>query len=169
MTMDNPASAPQGALARKRKFLCVVDASDECGAAVHFAARRASKTGGHVALLFVVTPEEYQHWSAVKDIMREESREEAQDVLQKFADKVQEVTGRPAELIIREGKIKEQINALIHEDREIGVLVLGAATSKEGPGPLVATLAGRDQSSRFPIPVTVVPGDLSDEEIDALA
>ncbi|TNE37068.1 MAG: universal stress protein [Alphaproteobacteria bacterium] len=169
MTASTSAPAPERAPVRKRKFLCVVDASDECAAAVHFAARRAANTGGHVALLFVVEPEEYQHWSAVKDIMLEESREEAQDVLTKFADKVQQVTGGPAELIIREGKIREQINALVSEDREIGVLVLGAATGKDGPGPLVSALAGRDQAGRFPLPVTVVPGNLSDEEIDALA
>ncbi|TNE59364.1 MAG: universal stress protein [Alphaproteobacteria bacterium] len=169
MTTPPTSPTPEGAALRKRKFLCVVDSSDECAAAVHFAARRAANTGGHVALLFVVEPEEYQHWSAVKDIMREESHEEAQDVLKKFADKIQQVTGGPAELIIREGKIREQINALVSEDREIGVLVLGAATGKEGPGPLVSTLAGRDQAGRFPIPVTVVPGNLTDEEIDALA
>lgn len=168
MTIDAPEKPAETKVTSKRKFLCVVDSSDECSAAVHFAARRACRSGGHVALLFVIEPEEFQHWARVKDIMLEEARDEAQEVLQKLATNVQEVAGQAAELIIREGKIKEQIHAVIDEDKEIGVLVLGAATGKEGPGPLVSSLAGRDQSSRFPIPVTVVPGHLSADEIDDL-
>jgi nucleotide-binding universal stress UspA family protein len=168
MSSDDTQSLMENPAKTRRKFLCVVDASSECSAAVHFAARRASQSGGRVALLFVIEPEEFQHWAAVKDIMLEEARTEAEEVLQRQAVKVKEVAGEAAELVIREGKIQEQIHQLIVEDKSVGVLVLGAATGKDGPGPLVSTLAGRDHSSRFPIPVTVVPGDLTTDEIDAL-
>ncbi len=47
------------------------------------------------------------------------------------------------------------------------MLVLAAGTGAEGPGPLVSTLAGRGAGS-FPIPITIVPGHLSDAEIDAM-
>lgn len=151
-----------------RKFLCVVDASPECALAVHFAARRAKHSGGGVTLLFVIEPGEFQHWASVKDIMLEEAREEAQEVLQKQAGHVQDVAGAPAEVVIREGKIREQIIELVNEDQDIRVLVLGASTGKEGPGPLVSSLSGHHINS-FPVPVTVVPGHLTFEEIDALA
>jgi len=154
--------------APKRKFLCVVDGSPECAAAVHFAARRAKHTGGRVALLFVIEPGDFQHWAAVKAIMREEARDEAEEVLKGLATQVMDLSDDPAELVIREGELKAQILALIDEDRAIGVLVLGAASGKDGPGPLVSSLASRDQTSPFPIPVTVVPGHLTPEDIDSL-
>lgn len=154
---------------RPRKFVCVVDSSPECAVAVQFASRRAKHSGGRVLLLFVIEPGDFEHWASVKDIMREEAREEAEDVLRLQAARVEEVSLAPAELAIREGKLQEEIRALIEEDPSIGVLVLGSAIGKEGPGPLVSLLAGRDPSHRFPIPVTVVPGHLTDEEINALA
>lgn len=155
-------------LTARRKFLCVVDASPECNIAVYYAGRRAKHLGGAVSLLYVIEPEDFQHWAAVKDIMRREAREEAEEVLKTFSDRVQEVTGRPAELVIREGKIREEIIAQIGEDKSIAILVLGAAAGKDGPGPLVSSLAGRDQTSQFPIPVIVVPGNLSGDDINAV-
>ncbi len=152
----------------RRKFLCVVDASPECATATQFAALRAKNTGGRVSLLYVIQPSDFQHWASVKDIMREEAREEAEEILKAHAKRVHEVSGGTAECIIREGKIQEQILEVINEDHDIRILVLGAASGNEGPGPLVSTLAGRDLSSRFPIPVLVVPGNLTSEEIEAL-
>ena len=72
-----------------------------------------------------------------------------------------------SEVVIREGKPAEEIHKLIEEDQDIAILVLAAGASKEGPGPLVASIAGK--GAAFPIPVTVVPQNLSDEEIDSLA
>ncbi len=166
-----PSKAPKTAKPgdRPRKFVCVVDSSPECAVAVQFASRRAKHSGGRVLLLFVIEPGDFEHWASVKDIMRKEAREEAEDVLRLQAARVEEVSQASAELIIREGKIQEEIRTLIEEDPSIGVLVLGSAIGKEGPGPLVSLLAGRDPIHRFPIPVTVVPGHLTDEEINALA
>ena len=45
--------------------------------------------------------------------------------------------------------------------------MLAAGIGSEGPGPLVATI-GRTAGD-FPIPVAIVPGHLTDEEIDALS
>jgi len=44
--------------------------------------------------------------------------------------------------------------------------VLASGSAKDGPGPLVASIAGR--GAAFPIPVTVIPDALSDTDIDAL-
>lgn len=179
MNTDDPilaeAEAPKDApkeggvpLTERRKFLCVVDASPECNVAVYYAGRRAKHLDGAVSLLYVIEPSDFEHWASVKDIMRQEARDEAEEVLKGFSDRVQEVTGRPAELVIREGKIREEIFAQIAEDPTIAILVLGAASGKDGPGPLVSSLAGRDQTSQFPIPVIVVPGTLSGDDIKAV-
>ena len=69
--------------------------------------------------------------------------------------------------MIREGDPTEQILDVIDQDADIAMLVLAANPGPEGPGPLITMMAGAAGS--FPIPVTIVPGDLSDEEIDALS
>ena len=58
------------------------------------------------------------------------------------------------------------LRLVIEEDRDIAILVLAAGSTKDGPGPLVSMIAGR--AAAFPIPVTVLPDSLTDEEIDAL-
>ncbi len=168
LTEDRTSAEAEVPLAERRKFLCVVDASPECNVAVYYAGRRAKHLGGAVSLLYVIEPGDFEHWAAVKDIMRQEARDEAEVILKTFSDRVQDVTGHPAELVIREGKIREEIIAQIEEDKSIAILVLGAAAGKDGPGPLVSSLAGRDQTSQFPIPVIVVPGTLSGDDINAV-
>lgn len=149
-----------------RKFLVVVDKTAECKVALRFAARRAEHTRGRVTLLCVVQPGDFQHWAGVASIMRDEAHQEAESLLHNAARVVNELTGVIPELVVREGRVQEEIMGLIGEDPDISILVLGAATSKEGPGPLVSRLAG---PSAYPIPVTIVPGGLSEDQIDALA
>lgn len=150
-----------------RIFLVVVDATEEMDVALRFACRRASNTGGRVALLYVLEPADFQHWMAVEEKMREERREEAERVLNDLGAAVNALTGRMAILYLREGKTSDLIAELIEEEPDISILVLGAGTGKKGPGPLVSSLAGK-LSGKFPIPITVVPGNLTLEQIDAL-
>lgn len=152
----------------KRKFLVVVDDTPECLIALSYAARRAQHTGGGVVLLFVVEPEAPQGFPGVEDIMREEAREKAQASLSKFAARARDLANMDAEMVIREGKPAEQIRQLIESDEDVAVLVLAAGESSEGPGPLVTAIAGRGAGS-FPVPITIVPGTLTDEQIEAIA
>jgi nucleotide-binding universal stress UspA family protein len=149
-----------------RKFLVLVDESPECMNAIRFAARRAQKTGGGLQMLFILRPEEFQHWIGVGDIMRHEAREAAEARFHEVAAPVQENVGITPEFVIREGEPEEEVLAQIREDPEIGVLVLGAAT-EGGPGPLVSELVGK-LAGKMPVPVTVVPGGLSRDEVIAL-
>lgn len=150
----------------KRKFLAVVDGTPECGKAVLYAGRRAQKTGGALILLFVIPPGDFQHWIGVEEIMRAEAREEAEKSLDKMALFARSSANIHPELAIREGITREEVHSLIEEDPDIGLLVLAAGEGKEGPGPLVSSVAGR--GAAFPIPVVVVPSSLSDEEIEAV-
>jgi len=152
-----------------RTFLCVVDQSEELAQALRFACRRAMRSDGRVALLYVIEPAEFQHWMVVGDLMQEERRAEAEEMLQVVASVVQKRTGTTPVLYIREGKIAEELINLIDEEKKnISVLVLGAATGPEGPGPLVTTLVEK-MAGRLHIPITIVPGNMSDEEIDAIS
>jgi hypothetical protein len=100
--------------------------------------------------------------------MRAEARDEVEKRIDHYAARARNLAGIDAERVIKEGSKSEEIQKLIEEDSDIGVLVLAAGTSNEGPGPLVSSLA----SSRFvtfTVPITIVPGQLTDEELDALA
>jgi nucleotide-binding universal stress UspA family protein len=161
--MNSPSS-----LLRRRKFLVVVDKTPEHRVAVRFAARRAQHTNGVVSLLAVVPSPDKQQWSSIQALMSDEAYEEAQSILHLAASDLYEVCGRLPELVIREGKKRDVVMELIKQDPDISILVLAAGTAREGPGPLVAAVAG-DPKFAYPIPVTIVPGGLSDAEIDALA
>lgn len=151
----------------RRKFLVVVDSTPECRVALRFASRRAQHTGGIVTLVCVVPPADFQQWAGVERAMREEAYQEGEKALHDAAKVVNDIVGGMPELVIREGRTTEEVRKLIQEDPAISVLVLAAGTSKEGPGPLVSQIAG-PASAGYSIPVTVVPGNLSDEAIDAL-
>ncbi|WP_298679516.1 universal stress protein [uncultured Lentibacter sp.] len=149
-----------------RKFLVVLDDSRECLNAMRFAAMRAAKTGGGVEILAVIPPEEFNHWIGVGDIMREEARERIHAHFEVFAKWMRDRQGVDPELVIREGEPISEILAQVREDGEIGVLVLGASPDKKGPGPLVTQLARAAGS--LEIPITIVPGELSKERLEAI-
>ena len=150
------------------KFMVVVDKTPECARAVHFASRRAARTGASMVMLAVVDPPDNFEWIGVGEAMVEEAREEAEKWIEAAAREARSAAGVEPEQMIRVGERAEEIIRLIREDEDISFLVLAAGNSKDGPGPLVTTLAGRAVST-FPVPIVIVPGGLTDEEIDALA
>ncbi|HYE00165.1 MAG TPA: universal stress protein [Alphaproteobacteria bacterium] len=165
--MSEPNVGPTPPTVLERVFLVVLDASEELSLALRYACRRAYRTGGRVALLYVIEPSDLQSWMAVEDIVRAEQEEEAQEVVKKYATQVQETTGQMPVVFIREGKRQEELLKLIDEEPRISVLVLGANTGTEGPGPLVQLVVGK-MAGRLRVPVTVVPGGLTEAQVDAL-
>jgi nucleotide-binding universal stress UspA family protein len=166
----SPGSTPQAEPPKPsgRIFLVVIDNSPELRVAMRYACRRANRTGGRVALLHVVDDEDFRQFIGVSDVMREESRQEAETLVQKMASEVQKLSGAMPVLYLREGNRRDELLKLIAEEPTISILVLGASTNPKGPGPLVAALTGKFVS-RLRIPVTIVPGNLSDEDIESLA
>ncbi len=149
-----------------RKFLVVLDDSRECLNAMRFAAMRAAHTGGGVTILSVIPPDEFNHWIGVGEMMREEARERIQVHYEVFAKWMRDRQNVSPELVIREGDALPEIMSQIEDDPEIGVLVLGAGTDRKGPGPLVSQLSR--SAGSLPIPVTIVPGDISKERLEAI-
>lgn len=149
-----------------RKFLVVLDDSKECLNAMRFAAMRAAKTGGGVEVLSIIPPEEFNHWIGVGDLMRAEAKERIEVHFEVFAKWMRDRQGVNPSLVIREGEVVPEILAQISEDPEIGILVLGASTDKKGPGPIVTQLS--KNAGSLPISITVVPGDLSKERLEAI-
>ena len=154
-----------------RKFLVVADGSPEYQVALKFACRRAHSTSGHVAILRVIEPAVFEHWSGVREEIERQQRDEAEAVLRESAEFVQAETGYPPEyLIVNAESVRAALRQVIGADPDIKILVLAAAVEGRGPGPLVAALAkeGVKWGDRK-VPVTLVPGDLTDAEIADLA
>ncbi|HLG84113.1 MAG TPA: universal stress protein [Bradyrhizobium sp.] len=152
----------------KPKCLVVVDATTEWDRAVYYASRWARRVGGGVVMLHVIeTEEQSQQWLAVADIMRAEAYENANAALDRAAGRAHAIGTITPERVIREGDATEQILDLIEQDVDIAMLVLSASPGAEGPGPLTTMLA--KAVGTFPVPLVIVPGDLGDDDLDALS
>lgn len=151
-----------------RTFLVVVDDSEEMNVALHFACLRARNTGGRVALLHVQEPAEFQHWLGVGELMQQERRDEAEALVRRLGADAEKISGSPPKTHIREGDRREELFALLAEDPSISVVVLGASTGGEGPGPIISYILGKG-ANRIRTPFTIVPGSLSIEEVSHLA
>src|SRR5690606_10751272 len=153
-----------------RKFLVVVDDSPELGAALAYASRRARSTGGHVVLLRALPGRSGEPWSGVRDEIRRQPPAGAESLLTRLGENVAETSGAPPVYLIEEGDPQAAIRKAVGDDPDIKILILAAGANGRGPGPLIsavlkqgATFTGRK------LPVTIVPGELTDEEIQDLA
>ncbi|MEP2030845.1 MAG: universal stress protein [Paracoccaceae bacterium] len=149
-----------------RKFLVVLDDSRECLNAMRFAAMRSAHTGGGVQILSVIPPDEFNHWIGVGEVMRQEARERIHAHFEVFAKWMRDKQGIDPQLVIREGHPIDEIIAQVADDSEVGVLVLGASADNKGPGPIITALM--KNAGALPIPITIVPGDLSKEKLEAI-
>ncbi|MBK1969217.1 universal stress protein [Brevundimonas sp. 3P9-tot-E] len=153
-----------------RKFLVVVDDTPELDAALAYAARRARSTGGHVVLLRALVGGSDEHWSGVRDEIRRQQREEAEALLARLGEKVAETSGAPPVYLIEEGDPQAAIRKAVSDDPDIKILILAAGANGRGPGPLISAVLkhGAGFTGRK-LPVTIVPGELTEEEIQDLA
>lgn len=150
------------------KYLVIADDSPECPVALQYASLRARATGSGLVMLSVVEPATYQHWVSVGEAMRAEAHEAAAALCARYAAEIAGDSGVEAEILIREGEMRPELRRVLAEDRDIKLMVLAAGVGRDGPGPLVASLAKGGLGGRA-IPVLVVPGDLGRDDVRALA
>jgi nucleotide-binding universal stress UspA family protein len=151
-----------------RVFLVVIDDTAEMRLALRYAANRARHVGGRVVLLHVFEPIERQHWGAMESLMREERQADAEQLTQRIAAETALLTGVAPVVHIREGETRDELLALIDEDPSISILILAGAVGDGGPGPLVQALSSR-YLAKLRIPVTLIPGSLTEAAVDALS
>ena len=152
----------------KPKCLVIVDDTAEWDRAVYYAARWAMRVGGGVVMLRVIeTEEQNQQWLGVAEVMRAEAYEAANEALDRASGRANGIAAITPERVIREGDPTAQILEVIDQDVDISMLVLAANPGPEGPGPLVSMMA--QVAGSFPIPIVIVPGDLTDAAIDGLS
>ena len=154
-----------------RKFLVVVDDSPEFSAALRYASRRARSTGGRVALLHVIPAAASDaHWAGVREEIERQTRLDAEALLNLWAAEAAERSGATPLLLIERGDSQDAIRKVVGEDPEIKILVLAAGSGGRGPGPLVSAVV--KQGAAFTgrkLPVTIVPGELTETDIEDLA
>ena len=148
-------------------FLVVVDDSEEMHQALQFACGRAKAVGGRVALMCCTAPSKFEYWAGVGELMRQEARQAAEEKMTIHAQYAQGLTGEIPVLHVREGDTSAELLLLIDEDPTISLLVLGADTKSETAGPLINFFMSRG-ASLCRVPITIVPGNLSDDQLDAL-
>ncbi len=158
------AEAPPPAAGRI--FLVVIDDTEEFKPALDYACLRARRSHGQVAMLYVIAPVEFEHFMFVGDVMREDRRKAAEALVHGHADRVLELSGKPPLTFFREGDRREELLKFLEEET-VHVLVLGANPGKGGPGPLISSLMGKDLR-RVHVPMAIIPGSLSAEEIRTL-
>ena len=100
--------------------------------------------------------------------MRFEAKERIKEHFKIFSSVIEKEEGITPELVIREGDKVTEVLAQVKDDPEVGIIVLGAGVSSDGPGPLVTQLVAR-QGGSLPVPVTIVPGSMTKESIVAVS
>jgi nucleotide-binding universal stress UspA family protein len=160
-------AAPQPP-APERVFLVVIDESPELRVAIRYACRRAFRSNGRVAMVHVMEPTGFRDWIGVDQLMKDEARQQAEATMQKMATEVNKLSGKMPMLYFREGERRDELLSLIQEEPGISILVLAASTGPKGPGPLVSALTGK-YVSKMRVPVTIVPGNLTPEDIEHVA
>ena len=150
-----------------RTYLVVIDDSPEAEIALRFAARRASRTGGSVEILSLIEPQEFIAFGGVQATIEEEARLHAEGLVAAAAGTLLEESGLRPAITVRSGEGPRVIRELIAANGDIAALVLGAAASG-APGPLVAHFAGAEAGT-LPVPLMIIPGSLTAEQIDLLS
>lgn len=151
----------------KWKFLIIADETPEFLKVLRLASKRAEKIGGSILMLRIIPPADFQHWTSVKDLMEEEAMQEAQEMVDGYAREIKRISGLDTEIVIRKGKPEEVISKIIEEDQDIHLLVLGADVDGD-PGPLIRSFR-EVLLNVLHMPVLVVPGNMTDEELDKFA
>ncbi len=152
-------------------FSCLViaDESEEFPDALIYAGLLCRYTGWRLRMLRVIEPSDPAPWASITEEMRRQARDSAESLTQRFAAEAWAECGVTAEPILREGELKAELRKLLQEDASVKLVVLAAATPPSNPGPLISQLGKVGGLSPRPVPVVVVPGALSRDEIRAIA
>ena len=148
-------------------YLAIASESEEGQKALRYAARMAQAHRGHLGIVHVLHVDDFQHWSNVEEMMKQELRAEAEKFIWTLAKTMHELTDHIPVLYIEEGQRDDVLVDIINDDPAIRMLVLGGGTGGAGPGPLVSHFTGKGLS-RLRVPVVVVPGHLEPQKIDAI-
>lgn len=150
-----------------RVYLVIMDETDEAKLALRYASARAARTDGSVHIVALVAKQEFSPFGGVQATIEDEAYQRAEMLVTSMAGTIATESGRMPQISVRQGDGIDVVKAYLAEHPEVSALVLGAA-AEGGPGPLVSHFAGQG-AGQLPCPLTIVPGALSAEALDALS
>jgi len=154
-----------------RKFMVIVDGTTESEIALYFAARIANRTGGSIVLFYPIANNSLRRWVGLNEAQTDIEETKAQSIFRLFRKRLKAMgfESMNTETVVRKGDPAVEIVRYIEQDEDVAVLVLGASADSDGPGPLVEALGAGSWAGNFPIPIYIVPGTLTEDEIAHLA
>ena len=155
-------------MSKELTFLVILDGTPEMFNALRYAAQRSARNDGRVAILYTFDTLEFSHWKAVEDIAEAESRDDAESKIKEYENFILEFTNKKPKKFIMKGDRIECIIDFLNSNKFISNFVLAASSSNTGPGQLITSFTGKHRS-KIKVPITIIPSDLSEEEIDNLS
>lgn len=152
---------------KKGKFLVCVAGNEASYMALRLACKKARRRGDGVDILTVIEPMDFQPLFGTGDRISSERREKAEALLRELAAIAHDECGITPSLHLREGKLGEQIIAAVMEDNDVNMLVIGLMPGSPTGTKLVTWLAER-MGDGLLVPMTIVPGNLTDHQLEAL-
>ena len=152
---------------RTAKYLVCVDQRPESRVALRFACILAQARGSKVDVLHVIPPGDFQSLGSIAERMRAEQLQEAEQMLRQVVNDTINNHSISPNILIREGIPGEQIIAAAMEDHEVSIVMIGVAQQATGRGTLTGWLASQLGNQLF-IPLLMVPGNLTDQQLESL-
>ena len=149
-----------------RYILVIADNSPEMEIALEYACARSKKTSRKIIIATFLEPLDVLTTQGVTEIMKNEAREEAENLLQKAASHVKNKTGEIPSLALREGETIAELKKLLEEEEKINVLVLAANSDpKNKESNMIINSLVSQEIANLRVPVMIVPGNFSKDHI----
>lgn len=151
------------------KFLVCMDDTEHARIALRFACSRAQKRGGAVDVIHVIDTDEVQSYPLMAEKMLDEKRKAGKALLQTVHAEAARWAPVTIKEIVREGVIGEEILKVVEDDLDANMLVLGMAPESSPKGRSLVSWLTNQLGKRLQIPIMVVPGNLTDLQIEELS
>ena len=140
-------------------LLICVDDSSEFSAAMDYACKYAQKNKSGLILLYVIEEENFRHWKGVESIMREEQKDQAKEILNKYLSDIKKSYSFNVKILIKRGEKLDIILKILNNNRlKIKNLILGLAIDKPENNRIISSLTG-NLRKKLCLPITIVPGN----------
>jgi hypothetical protein len=144
----------------KEYLLVYVDESEEFLEAMNYACELAKTESLGIILLYIIQDENFRHWKGVENIMREEQKNEAKEVLEKYITYIKDNYKLHVKSYIKTGeKLEILIKTLNGKRPKVKNLVLGLAMDKIENNKVISSLTGILRK-KLTLPIIIVPGKI---------
>ena len=149
-----------------RYILVIADDSPEMEIALEYACARSKKTSRKIIIATFIEPLDVLTTQGVTEIMKNEAREEAENLLQKAASHVKNKTGEMPLWHLEKGETIAELKKLLEEEEKINVLVLAANSDpKNKESNMIINSLVSQEITNIKVPVMIVPGNFSKDHI----